>query len=499
MNRILLGAETEYGLFVEGRSPEDQVEDAKALVRSYPGECFLGWDYRDETPRSDLRGFEVGQLSVDPNDQKFEREDASSWDSESRADRVLPNGARLYNDHGHPEYATPECWSVGELVRHDLAGEWAVQRAARAFEAQTERRVRLYKNNTDYHGASYGAHENYLAPRSLAFEELYAAVSPILVARTVLCGAGKVGSESGKASDYQLSQRADFLTTSCSVDTLYRRPVFNTRDEPHADPTHWIRLHVIAGDANLSPAAIAARFGLVKLALMLAAVGRAPKFSISDLPRALNGVSRDATHRFEIPLESGRTTSAYEVLLGYFAAFEQAATAGEEFCDEDANEMLALIPTWKKDLESLQECFERFAARSDWAAKKLLLDQVATDLPGGWKSRDLQSYDLEFHNIDPDEGLYFALLEMGAVDPRPAPAELEERLTRVLEPTRAAVRSALVRNHKANLVSVNWQRVALRHEGGIVELELAPERVYPQELDGLSDVGTLVAQLSEES
>lgn len=497
MNRILLGAETEYGLFVEGRSPEDQVEDAKALVRSYPGECFLGWDYRDETPRNDLRGFEVGQLSVDPNDQQFEREGAASWDAESRADRVLPNGARLYNDHGHPEYATPECWSVDELVRHDLAGELAVRRAARAFESQTGRQVRLYKNNTDYHGASYGAHESYLVPRTLAFEELYAAVSPILVARTVLCGAGKVGSESGKACEYQLSQRADFLTTSCSVDTLYRRPVFNTRDEPHSDAIQWIRLHVIAGDANMNPAAATARFALVKLALMLAAAGRAPRFPIADLPQSMREVSRDATLKFEIPLENRRTTTAYEVLLSSFTAFEKAIAAGVEFCDEDAEEIRTLIPAWKRDLESLQGCIERFAARSDWAAKKLLLDQVAADIPGGWKSRDLQSYDLEYHNIDPDEGLYFALQKMGAVDPRPKPAEIEDRLRRVYEPTRAAVRSALVRNHKENIVSLSWRRMVLRHEGDTVELDLPPERTYSQELDTAPDVGTLVAQVSE--
>src|SRR5207253_1479823 len=164
---------------------------------------------------------------------KFDTGRRHASDREVRSDRVLPNGARLYNDHGHPEYSTPECLSLSELAMHDKAGEIAVLRAAKAYQESSGLQAQIYKNNTDFHGASYGTHENYLVPRAVGYEKLFKAITPMLIARQILCGAGKVGSESGSPARYQLSQRADFFTEPSSVDTLYRRPVFNTRDEPH--------------------------------------------------------------------------------------------------------------------------------------------------------------------------------------------------------------------------------------------------------------------------
>src|SRR2546423_14539909 len=142
--RILAGIETEYGLLVEGRGAEDQVDDAQAVVRSYPDHCFVGWDYRFESPRSDLRGFTQKRLSFDPDDAKFDYGRQRAGDQEVRSDRVLPNGARLYNDHGHPEYATPECWGLRELAQHDAAGELAMLKAAQAFQSKAEKRVTIY-------------------------------------------------------------------------------------------------------------------------------------------------------------------------------------------------------------------------------------------------------------------------------------------------------------------------------------------------------------------
>ncbi len=253
MHRILSGTETEYGLHIEGRSADDQIDDATTFVRAYPGHHYAGWDYSYESPRADLRGFSVSRLARDPVDAQFDnRARKRSHDDDIRSDRILPNGARFYNDHGHPEYATPECWSSKELAMQDNAGELVLLQAARAYEEQTGWKTRIYKNNTDFHGASYGSHESYLCPRSLGFEKLYAAVLPMLVARQVLCGAGKVGAESGRSCTFQLSQRADFFVEPYNTETLFRRPIFNTRDEPHAEKSDWIRLHVISGDANMN-------------------------------------------------------------------------------------------------------------------------------------------------------------------------------------------------------------------------------------------------------
>ncbi|MEI8281648.1 MAG: proteasome accessory factor PafA2 family protein, partial [Armatimonadota bacterium] len=262
MRQILAGIDCEYGILVKGKGADEQIEYSQTLVESFSNEgLFVGWDYRFENPRNDLRGFELKNLAIDPNDAQFDvgRQHRSSI--EVRADRVLPNGARFYNDHGHPEYATPESFSIFELAQLDQIGESVVRQASEFSELEAT----LYKNNTDYHGASYGTHESYLVPRVLTFDSLYAAVTPMLIVRQILTGAGKVGSEDGDWCDFQLSQRADFFVESANAETLWRRPIFNTRDEPHADPSQWTRLHVISGDANMNPTCTALRVGLVKL------------------------------------------------------------------------------------------------------------------------------------------------------------------------------------------------------------------------------------------
>src|SRR5579871_1304381 len=156
---ILAGIETEYGFTVEGRSADDQIEDAIAFVRGYPGPCFAGWDYCYESPRADLRGFRLDRLAVDPEDAKRDTGKTYGTPHEVRSDRILPNGARFYNDHGHPEYATPECSNLRDLVAHDRAGERIVWECAQRRARDLDAPVHIYKNNTDYHGASYGTHE----------------------------------------------------------------------------------------------------------------------------------------------------------------------------------------------------------------------------------------------------------------------------------------------------------------------------------------------------
>ena len=192
MRPILAGIDCEYGILVKGKGAEEQIEYAQTLVESFSNEgLFVGWDYRFENPRNDLRGFEIKNLAVDPNDAQFDVGRQQRNSIEVRADRVLPNGARFYNDHGHPEYATPESFSIFELAQFDQFGESVVRQAGEFSDLD----VTLYKNNTDYHGASYGTHESYLVPREHSFEALYAAVTLMLVVRQIVSGAGKVGSE----------------------------------------------------------------------------------------------------------------------------------------------------------------------------------------------------------------------------------------------------------------------------------------------------------------
>lgn len=485
---ILAGIETEYGLAVEGRGAEHQVDDASAFVRACPERAFAGWDYRHESPRCDLRGFQLERLAVDPVDARFDagRAPAPS-EAEIRSDLVLSNGARFYNDHGHPEYATPECWSLDELALHDRAGEEVLRRTAAAFTARTGRKVKIYKNNSDGHGASYGTHESYLAPRSLGFDGLFAAVAPMLVARTVLCGAGKVGSEAGARCDFQLSQRADFLTEVANAETLYRRPVFNTRDEPHADPRLWIRLHVISGDANMMPSCTRRKAGLVKLALALAEVGEAPRWELEDLPAAFRSVSRDATRRFEIRLRGSSWTTAYEILESYFSA-------AERLLELDGEER-ALIEECRRLSQGVQEGRPEVRRAVDWAAKLHVLETYRDEHGADWGDPMIAALALAYHDLDPEEGLYFALEEIGEVDWIPKREDVLARCHEVFEGTRAAARGHAVLTFFGSLTAVSWSCLTMRNGPGVTELYLAPDQSYPVTWSENPDVDEFVALL----
>lgn len=481
---ILAGIETEYGLFVEGHGAEDQIDDAISFVRAYPGTCFVGWDYHYERPRADLRGFVLDHLTADPEDLKFEKGRQRAPDHEVRSDRVLPNGARFYNDHGHPEYSTPECWSLAHLAAHDAAGELAMLRTAEAFFEATGLTARVYKNNTDYHGASYGTHENYLVPREVGFDGLYRAVTPMLIARQVLVGAGKVGAESGNSCVYQLSQRADFFTEAFNAETLYRRPVFNTRDEPHSRPQDWIRMHVIAGDANMIASATARKVGLVKIAAALAISGEPPLWKVADPVEAFKAVSRDETLQFPVQLEGKSWTTAHEILESYFSAAEQTLEL-----DED---MKWTIHSSRKLLGELTSNFAEFKKQVDWAAKRSVLETYMNDEGVDWRDPSLTSFDLEYHNVDPAEGLHAALEEMGAVEPNPSREALSELLLGQTEPNRAFARGLSVSKFGERLSSLCWQSVSFETEGGPVEVELLPNVVYPAELADAPDVGSFI-------
>lgn len=482
MKPILAGIETEYGFAAAGRGADSQIEDATALVRGYPGAAWVGWDYRPESPRADVRGFKVERLSVDPVDAQFDRGRTHPADVEVRSDRVLPNGGRFYNDHGHPEVATPECWSLDELALQDRAGELAVLAAAREAAARFGREIAVYKNNTDFHGASYGTHESYLVARELGYERIFAAVLPVLVARIVLCGAGKVGSEAGERVAYQASQRADFFTEVASVDTLYRRPIFNTRDEPHADPRRHIRLHVIAGDANMIPGATRRKVALVKIALHLAALGEAPEWRISDPVAAAKAVSRGLSPDARIELQGSWTTPA--------SILETLLAAGERFLDLRALGLAEQAMESRRLIEDLRDCPDRARRSIDWLAKRHVLELAADEIGGDQAA--MQAYDLAYHDVDPEKGLYHALAAMGEVEEEPEGSVAAARLERPFEPTRALARSAAVRRLSDRLVGATWGSVAFEVEGRRQEIELDPEMTFPAELEHVENVTQFV-------
>ncbi len=469
---ILFGIETEYGIARDGADDLDVVAESIALVRSAmePG-VRMRWDYEAENPHHDDRGFDVPELRQDFDEANYFEQDTRRELSfaEIKSDLALGNGARFYNDHAHPEYCTPECSTLAELIAHDRAGERVVMACAQRLSQRRGATVRLYKNNTDFRGHSYGCHENYLLPRALPWDRLAAGAQAFLVTRQIFAGAGKFAIEAEDkfiSPHFQIAQRSDFFSELQSVDTMQKRPLINTRDEPHADPRQWRRFHVIIGDANMSP--FATRLKVGSTALVLEAILRDPKRSFAQLADplgALPAISRDPQFRWEVALAGRRPATALSVQRDYLAAVK-------ELCDLSQPERAGLVADWEAVLNDLEADPRRCRDRLDWVAKLELLREfqsaqnLAEDDP--W----LQSLDLEYHRVDLDDGLYYGLEQSGAMRGVPPVDEVERAMLEPPASTRALVRGRLIQKFPAAVSSAQWDHVTLLGDEGEFKISL---------------------------
>ena len=468
----IFGIETEYGIFVDGRDPSDLVNEAIHVVQSYPRPAASPWDYRGEDPRRDMRGFRVGHLTHNPDDARYDRPAERPMSmQEERSDRILVNGARLYNDHGHPEYSTPECSALRQLVAHDKAGERIIFDCARRRSASPESAaVTIYKNNSDYHGMSYGCHESYLLPRSVPFEAILAGMLPFFVTRQIFTGAGKVGAEvrPSQIPIFQLSQRGDFFSVETSVDTLHQRPIVNTRDEPHADARLFRRLHVICGDANLSEYATALKVGTTAVCLELLKRDWKPPVTLENPVAAIQNLSRDQSWQWLVNLEGGKTVRATDVQRLYLEAAEKQLGG-------DADEDTAwVLKEWAVVLQALEHDPLELADRIDWVAKRTLLEQFLKEEGLDWGDEMAQSLDLEYHNIDPDQGLFYGLEQMGAMRRLVTDEEIERAVNHAPDTTRAWVRGEVIRRFPEAVRTASWNKITLEQQGQITILDLNP-------------------------
>jgi proteasome accessory factor A len=467
----LFGIETEYGITVEGADATHLVAESREVVKSYSGRYAGPWNYRSEDPRNDMRGFHVDKLSQDPTDAQFDKPgDRVQSPSEDRCDRVLLNGARLYNDHGHPEYSTPECNDLRSLVAHDKAGERIILECARARAAAIGKAVDIFKNNTDFHGASYGTHESYLVRRSVPWSEVVHNLAPFLATRIIYAGAGKVGSEErGVNCKYQLSQRADFFMVLQSVDTLHNRPLVNTRDEAHGDARRFRRLHVIAGDANMSEYATALRVGATNLVAALIEAGWQTPVVLKDAVRAIKHISRDETYKWVVETDDGDSISAVDVQRVYLRGARELNLPGSEW----------VLDEWEEVLDTLASDPMSLSDRLDWVAKKSLLDEFveAEELDWTQDSATLQSLDLAYHNVDPEAGLYYGLVDAGAMTTLVTDEEIEAARCEPPLSTRAALRGAIVRRFAPQIKAASWGGFAWEGNGqrGVIALPEAAE------------------------
>src|SRR6201991_859399 len=313
--RRIMGTEIEYGISVPGQPRANPMVTSSQVVNAYGARPELNrggrarWDYEEESPLRDARGFTYSGAAYDPAD-------ALADEDLGLANVILTNGARLYVDHAHPEYSSPEVTNPMDAVLWDKAGERIMAEAAeRAAQLPGAQPIHLYKNNTDNKGASYGTHENYLMKRETPFSDIVRHLTPFFVSRQVVTGAGRVGiGQDGHEHGFQLSQRADYFEVEVGLETTLKRPIINTRDEPHSDAEKYRRLHVIIGDANLSELSTYLKLGTTALVLsMIEDAFIKVDLAVDQPVRTLHEVSHDATLQQLITLRNGRTLTAVQL------------------------------------------------------------------------------------------------------------------------------------------------------------------------------------------
>jgi proteasome accessory factor A len=385
---------------------------------------------------------------------------------------LLRNGARLYVDHAHPEYASPETASAREAALWDLAGQRIMARAG-GILAAAGTPVSLYKNNTDGHGASYGTHENYLVDRAVDWELLVGVMTPFLVTRQVFTGSGRVGlGARSQEPGFQISQRADFVEAEVGLETTLNRPIINTRDEPHADPARWRRLHVIVGDATMMEVATYVRLGVT--GLVLRALAAAPPARASELAEALRlatpapafwQVSRDLTASGGLALRSGGELTA----VAAQQRCRDFVTANLRFPDAEAAD---LIERWSALLDGLRTDPLSLARQVEWVAKYQLLESLRARRGWGWDHPKLRAADLRWTDADPSRSLFARLAARGGVESLFEEREVAWAAAHPPTSTRAYLKGEALSRYPDNVVAAGWDSLTLAWDGGGARLGL---------------------------
>lgn len=565
--RRIIGMETEYGIHAPANPRASHVALSIELVNAYAahvtetGGAVAGteWDYQSESPLVDARGWVLPRSAAHPS-QLTDSDESLSYAAEQEpgsgavrdalgnisggdpspadtAERgsasapgsahwrgdffqlkqdqpqllmnlVLGNGARFYVDHAHPEYSAPETIGAKRAVLYDVAGDVVARAAASRLNREpASPEVLLYKNNTDNKSVSYGAHENYLVPRSLPFDQLVANLLPFFATRQITCGAGRVGiGQLNQTSGYQISQRADFFEEQVGLETTVRRPIINTRDEPHAHFDSWRRLHVIIGDANMSEYSAWLRVGTTALVLDLIEAGRAPKIRLSDPVAALKAISHDPTLTTTVGTDRGPMTALAIQRLYLDAAVTHAtevSTPGLPHAVPDT-ETAEVLEAWEDVLTDLAEDPARAADRVDWVAKLQLLESYRRRDGLDWDSARLGLIDLQYHDLRQDKGLYYWLARAGRMRRLFTDEQVTWAATHPPEETRAWLRGKLVSDYSHLVAGASWDQILLRPDEAAPPVRLymaepeAGARVSAEAvLDSAQDPHALISELQK--
>lgn len=446
-----MGIETEYGILLPGFSEANPTTLSTYIVTEYAKAALheslwrTRWDYYTEMPLRDARGFDMSMAEADPSM-------LTNTEGEF-ANIVLTNGARLYVDHAHPEYSAPETMSPRDAALYDAAGVVVMERAAAAVGLFGERAaIQLYKNNSDNKGASYGTHENMLVKRSVPFSDLVAHLIPFFITRQVFTGAGRLGlGQIGDTPGYQITQRADYFEAEVGLETTMRRPIVNTRDEPHADPKLWRRLHVITGDANLSEFATWLKVGTLSILLSMIEEGvELPRFEIEDPVVEMRAISHDIDMRRNVRLVGGATTTALTIQRAYVAAARAALT------DDTDDETRELIEEWDRVIEDLAVDPARCADRLDWVAKLKVIEAYREREHLPWDAPRLHLIDLQYADVRADKGLARMMTARGSLRRLFTDEEIERAVDNPPRETRAYFRGEVIRRYPEQVAAASW-------------------------------------------
>jgi Pup amidohydrolase len=445
--RKVCGVETEYGIVLRGGGESNPIAASSLLINAYVSSLRqkVGWDFEDESPGNDARGFSVDGAMPPEVETHL-------------VNAVLTNGARYYVDHAHPELSTPECSDAREIVVWDRAAERiliASMDAARSLLPEGQEVV-VHKNNSDGKGNSYGCHENYLMDRSVPFGRIVHGIMPFFVTRQLFAGAGKVGCEAPGVSSndvpFQLSQRADFFEEEVGLETTLKRPIVNTRDEPHCDAQKYRRLHVIVGDANLSEVSTFLKVGTTALVLSMIEDDELPRdLSLVAPVQALRKVSWDLSLSQLLELADGSRMTALDLQWQYFDyAKKYAEERGLDSVGEDVG--TEVLERWEQVLSGLETDVMSLADQLDWVAKYRLFEGYRTRDGLEWGDTRIRALDLQYHDLRPDKSLAGRLgLQRLTTDDEVTTAMTEPPAT-----TRAYFRGRCLQRWASAIVAANW-------------------------------------------
>ena len=455
--RRVMGTETEFGISVPGQPGANAMVTSSQVVNAYQAASSARarrarWDFEEENPLRDARGFDLARESADAT--QLTDEDLGL------ANVILTNGARLYVDHAHPEYSAPECTNPLAAVIWDKAGERVMaEAAAKAAPLPGSAPIQLYKNNTDNKGASYGCHENYLMRRATPFADIVRHLTPFFVSRQVVCGAGRVGiGADGREDGFQISQRADFFEVEVGLETTLKRPIINTRDEPHADPEKYRRLHVIIGDANMSEVSTYLKLGTTALVLaMIEDKFLGGDLSIESPVAELRAISHDPSCRHLVPLRDGRKMTGVQLQMEYL---ELARKYTEDKFGSDVDDMTSdVLDRWESLLTRLAEDPMLASRELDWVAKLELLEGYRTREGLVWGHPKLQLVDLQYSDVRLTRGLYNRLAARGRMVQLVSEGDVTRAIETPPDDTRAYFRGRCLQQYPESVAAASWDSV----------------------------------------